>query len=87
MYHVFCIHESVSGHCGGFHFLTAVKHAAVNAGVRVSFLPIYTQGGTAGSDDSSAFSFLRKNHQSVMANISIKLYLKPGYAQPHRTVH
>ena len=37
MYHIFCIHSSIYGHLGFFHFLAIVKSAAVNIGVHVPF--------------------------------------------------
>ena len=38
MYHIFFIHPSVDGYLGCLHVLAIVNSAAVNVGVRVSFV-------------------------------------------------
>ena len=37
MYHIFCIHSSVSGHLGSFQVLVIVNSASVNVGCRYLF--------------------------------------------------
>ena len=54
MYHIFLNHSSVIGHSGFFHILAIGSSAAMNIGVRVSFLmnalPGYMpRSGIAGS--------------------------------------
>ena len=44
MYHTFFIHSSVDQHLGCFHVLAAVKSAAVNIGVYVSFSVLVSSG-------------------------------------------
>ena len=66
MYHIVFIHSSVDQHLGCFHVLAAVKSAAVNIGVYVSFSVLVSSGYMpssviAGSYGGFIPSFLRKS--------------------------
>ena len=61
MYHIFLIHSSVNGNLGCSHVLAIVNIAAMNFSIKVlsKYMPRH---GTAGSYDSSIFSFPRYLH-------------------------
>ena len=67
MYHIFCIHSSVEGHPGYFHFLAIIYKAAMNIVEHVFFLPVGTSSGymprrgIAGSSGSTMSNFLRNS--------------------------
>ena len=63
----FFIHSPVNGYLRGFHILAVVNSAAVNTELHASFWTLafsryMHRRGTAGSYDSSGFSFLRNGH-------------------------
>ena len=65
MYHISCIHSSVEGHLGSFHFLAIINKAPMNIVEHVSLLHVgassaYMSGsGIAGSAGMSMSIFLR----------------------------
>ena len=60
MYHNFFIHSSVDGHPGCFHVLAIVNSAAMNSGIRVSFLTLVSSGymPTSGNAGHTVVLFL-----------------------------
>ena len=54
------IFPSVSGHLGGFHVLAIVNSAAMNSGIRVSFLTLVSSGymPTSGNAGHTVVLFL-----------------------------
>ena len=78
MYHIFCIHLSVSGHLGYFHILPIVNSATMNIGVYVSFsIMIFSRyvpsSAFAGSYGRFILRFLRNLH-TVLRNDYISLH-------------
>jgi hypothetical protein len=67
MYHIFCIHSSVEGHLGSFHFLAIIHKAAINIVEHVSLLHVgasfghMCRSGIAGFSCNTMSSFLRNS--------------------------
>jgi hypothetical protein len=65
MYHIFCIHSSVEGHLGSFHFLAIINKATMNIVEHVSLLYVRAsfeymhRSGIAGPSGSTMSNFLR----------------------------
>ena len=66
IYQTFLIHSSINGHLSCFHNVARIKNAVMHMEVHISFqISVFIfygyipRNGTAGSYDSSIFSFLR----------------------------
>ena len=79
MYHNFFIHSSVDGHLACFHVLATVNSAAMNTGVRVSFLALVFEGympnsGIAGSYGGFSPNCFLRNHHTIFPSGCINLH-------------
>jgi hypothetical protein len=96
MYHMFCIHSSIEGYLGCFHFLAIISKAAMNIVEHVSLLQVGTYSGymprrgIAGSSGSTMSNFLRNcqtDFQSCCTSLQSHQQWRSFPLSPHPCQH
>ena len=76
IYRIFCIHSSIEGHLGSFHFLAIINKPAMNIVEHVSFLHVgassgyMPRNGIAGSAGSTMSNFLRNRQTDCQSGFT-----------------